>query len=150
MNFDSSITQMLNSYPDTMPQIDKLREILQQTALLGLARHKFFQHAVFYGGAALRILYGLDRYSENLDFSLLKPDLNFDFTPFLHGMNQELMAMGFELDVDLRKKNTDTGIWLGRLHYIGYFDLCPGIQIRYFFSVCFFFIQLSRNLCKIS
>lgn len=111
MNFDSSIKQMLNSYPDAMPQIDKLREILQQTALLGLARHQFFQHAVFYGGTALRILYGLDRYSEDLDFSLLKPDLDFDFTPFLHGMRQELLAMGFELDIDLREKNADTGIW---------------------------------------
>lgn len=111
MNFDSSIKQMLNSYPDNMPQVDKLREILQQTALLGLARHQFFQHAVFYGGTALRILYGLDRYSEDLDFSLLKPDPDFDFTPFLHGMQQELLAMGFELDVDLREKNTETGIW---------------------------------------
>ena len=95
MNFDSNIKQMLNNYPDDMPQIDKLREILQQTALLGLARHHFFQHAVFYGGTALRILYGLDRYSEDLDFSLLKPDPNFDFTPFLHGMHQELMSNGF-------------------------------------------------------
>lgn len=111
MNFDSSIIQMLDSYPDAMPQIDKLREILQQAALLGLARHQFFQHAIFYGGTALRILYGLDRYSEDLDFSLLKPDPNFNFTPFLHGMHQELTGMGFELDVDLRKKNVDTGIW---------------------------------------
>lgn len=111
MNFDSSIKQMLSSYPDTMPQIDKLREILQQTALLGLARHQFFQHAAFYGGTALRILYGLDRYSEDLDFSLLEPNPNFDFNPFLHGMHQELLAMGFELDVDLRQKNADTGSW---------------------------------------
>jgi predicted nucleotidyltransferase component of viral defense system len=83
---------------------------LQQTALLGLARHQFFQHAVFYGGTALRILYGLDRYSEDLDFSLLKPNLDFDFTPFLYGMQQELLAMGFDLSIDLREKNEDTGI----------------------------------------
>jgi hypothetical protein len=94
-----------------MPQIDKLREVLQQTALLGLARHQFFQHAAFYGGTALRILYGLDRYSEDLDFSLLKPNPDFNFTPFLYGMHQELMSMGFELDVDFRKKNAETGIW---------------------------------------
>lgn len=94
-----------------MPQIDKLREVLQQTALLGLARHQFFEHAIFYGGTALRILYGLDRYSEDLDFSLLKPNPNFDFTPFLYGMQQELLAMGFKMDIDVRKKNADTGIW---------------------------------------
>lgn len=111
MNFDSSIKQMLNNYPDTMPQVDKLREILQQTALLGLARHQFFQHAVFYGGTALRILHGLDRYSEDLDFSLLKPDPNFDFRPFIQGMHQELMGMGFQLEIDARAKNVESGIW---------------------------------------
>ncbi len=78
MNFDLSIKQMLDNYPDKTPQIDKLREILQQTALLGLARNQFFEHALFYGGTALRILYGLDRYSEDLDFSLIKPDPKFN------------------------------------------------------------------------
>lgn len=111
MNFDSSIKKMLESYTDNIPLTDKVREILQQTALLGLARHHFFEHAAFYGGTALRILYGLDRYSEDLDFSLLKPNPNFDFSPFLEGMNRELKAMGFDLDVTIRNKNVDTGIW---------------------------------------
>lgn len=111
MNLDLSIKQMLANYPDKMPQTDKLREILQQAALLGLARHHFFEHAVFYGGTALRILYGLDRYSEDLDFSLLKQDENFNFTPFLEGMHRELESMGFELNVTVREKNSDTGIW---------------------------------------
>lgn len=111
MNLDLSIKQMLENYKDNTPQMDKLREILQQTALLGLARHHFFEHAVFYGGTALRILYGLDRYSEDLDFSLLNPDQNFNFKPFLEGMHQELAGMGFQLDVTVREKNTDTGIW---------------------------------------
>lgn len=111
MNFDSSIIKMLENYPDRTPQIDKLREILQQTALLGLSRHKFFEHAIFYGETALRILYGLDRYSEDLDFSLIKPSPHFDFTPFLKGMHTELKAMGFELDVSVRERNLDSGIW---------------------------------------
>lgn len=111
MNLDSSIKQMLESYSDKTPPIDRLREILQQTALLGLFRHQFFEHAVFYGGTALRILYGLDRYSEDLDFSLLKPNPDFNFAPFLEGMHRELEAMGFDLDVIVRKKNSETGIW---------------------------------------
>lgn len=111
MNVDDSIQQMIKSFPDQMPEIDKLREVLQQTALLGLARHQFFEHAVFYEGTALRILHGLDRYSEDLDFSLIRSDPEFDFSPFLHGMNRELQAMGFDLDVSVRKKNADTGIW---------------------------------------
>ncbi len=111
MNFDSSIKKMLEKYDDHVPMVDKVREILQQTALLGLARHQFFEHAVFYGGTALRILYGLDRYSEDLDFSLMQPNSDFDFNPFIKGMHRELKAMGFELDLTLRKKNDDSGIW---------------------------------------
>lgn len=111
MSFDAPIKQMLDSYADKTPSVDKLREILQQTALLGLARHHFFEHAVFYGGTALRILYGLDRYSEDLDFSLLSPKPDFNFVPFLDGMHRELKGVGFELDIETRTKNQETGIW---------------------------------------
>lgn len=50
--------------------VNALREILQDISLLGLWRAKFFEHAAFYGGTSLRVLHGLDRYSEDLDFSL--------------------------------------------------------------------------------
>lgn len=111
MKLDLSIKKMLESYSDDVSQVDKLREILQQTALLGLARHHFFEHAIFYGGTALRILYGLDRYSEDLDFSLMKPHSDFNFRPFLEGMRLELEAMGFQLHVTVREKNQESGIW---------------------------------------
>lgn len=61
-----------------------LREIMQEIALLGLWRSKFFESAAFYGGTALRVLYGLDRFSEDLDFSLLKPPGQFDIAKYLH------------------------------------------------------------------
>lgn len=111
MSFDSAILKMMEGYHDNLPAADKLREVLQQTALLGLARHQFFEHAVFFGGTALRILYGLDRYSEDLDFSLINRNKEFDFAPFLEGMKSELQSMGFDLDVSSRKKNIDTGVW---------------------------------------
>ncbi|WDN90521.1 hypothetical protein BuS5_03492 [Desulfosarcina sp. BuS5] len=60
-----------------------LKEIIQEIALLGLWRSKFFEKAAFYGGSALRILYGLDRFSEVLDFSLLKKDEDFSLTKVL-------------------------------------------------------------------
>ena len=47
-----------------------LKEILQEIILCGLSKGGFFNHAAFYGGTALRIFYGLDRFSEDLDFSL--------------------------------------------------------------------------------
>ena len=50
--------------------INAVREIMQELALQGLWRGKFFEKAAFYGGTALRILYGLPRSSEDLDFSL--------------------------------------------------------------------------------
>lgn len=111
MTFDPLIKQFLQNYKDQASPLDKMREILQQVALLGLYRHHFFEHAAFYGGTALRILYGLDRYSEDLDFSLIKSNAHFDFTPFLEGMHRELEAMGFDLDVKVKDKNTETGIW---------------------------------------
>lgn len=57
--------------------VNALREILQEIALVGLWRSKFFDKAAFYGGTALRVLYGLDRFSEDLDFSLLAPNNDF-------------------------------------------------------------------------
>lgn len=88
----------------------KIREILQQTALLGLERAGFFEKAAFYGGTALRILYGLDRFSEDLDFTLLKPNSQFDFLPFLEGMRKELASFGFEMEVTKKSKNVETSV----------------------------------------
>jgi predicted nucleotidyltransferase component of viral defense system len=58
-----AIRSMLNRYDcETRDNYaGALREILQELALLGLWRGKFFEHAAFYGGTALRVLYGLDR-----------------------------------------------------------------------------------------
>ncbi len=79
-----------------------LKEIIQEIALLGLWRAKFFESAAFYGGTALRILYGLDRFSEDLDFSLLTPDTHFDFNPYNDAIKAELA--GFNIDVQVNKK----------------------------------------------
>ncbi len=110
MILDSSITKMLESYPDNMPAVDKIREILQQTALLGLARHQFFEHAVFYGGTPLRILYGLDRYSEDLDFSLLTPNPSFNLHPYLTAIQNELMISGLNTKVEQKIKHPDAKV----------------------------------------
>jgi predicted nucleotidyltransferase component of viral defense system len=99
-----AIQDMISKYRETsLKQKDILREILQQSALLGLSRLQFFEHAAFYGGTALRILYGLDRFSEDLDFSLLKPNPDFNFQPFLEGLEREMEALGFHVDVTAKK-----------------------------------------------
>lgn len=67
------IKEWLESYHPTNKEEakDALREIMQEITLAGLNRAGFFEKAAFYGGSALRIFYGLDRFSEDLDFSLL-------------------------------------------------------------------------------
>jgi len=81
-----------------------LREIMQEIALLGLWRSKFFENAAFYGGTAMRVLYGLDRFSEDLDFSLIKPIPGFDIAKYLAALQKELEAFGFDVRVEQRKK----------------------------------------------
>lgn len=87
-----------------------LREIMQSVALLGLWRAKFFNEAAFYGGTALRILYGLNRFSEDLDFSLLKTDTGFDFSRFKNALENECKAFGFDVRFETRPKTTITAI----------------------------------------
>lgn len=77
-----------------------LREILQELALLGLWRAKFFERAAFYGGTALRLLHGLDRFSEDLDFSLLAPSERFDLSKYDQALMAEMASFGFKVTVD--------------------------------------------------
>jgi predicted nucleotidyltransferase component of viral defense system len=87
-----------------------LREILQEIALLGLWRSKFFEKAAFYGGSALRILYGLDRFSEDLDFSLLSPVKVFDLSRYTAALQKELSAFGFDVRVEQRNKTVRSAV----------------------------------------
>jgi len=87
-----------------------IREILQEIALLGLWRIKFFEHAAFYGGTALRILYGLERYSEDLDFSLLKPDESFSIKSFGESLIREINSFGFDVKFEYKTKTEKSQI----------------------------------------
>ncbi len=87
-----------------------LREIMQEVALAGLQRSGFFEKAAFYGGTALRIFYGLDRFSEDLDFSLLEVNPEFSLESYLNGMVTEFKALGMEVSVKEKKKTAETNI----------------------------------------
>jgi len=90
--------------------IQALREIMQEIALAGLQRTGFFEKAAFYGGTALRIFHGLERYSEDLAFSLLAADENFSLEPFLKGIARECAALGLEVTVNAKEKTNKTNI----------------------------------------
>src|ERR1700732_550587 len=109
---NNAIMQMLERYECRSLQEHEqaLREILQEIALVGLWRGKFFEHAAFYGGTALRILYGLDRFSEDLDFTLFKTDPEFQWTPYAKSIVDELHAYGFEVELLEKKKSVDSAI----------------------------------------
>lgn len=87
-----------------------LNEIVQEIALLGLYRGGFFAKAAFYGGTALRIFYGLDRFSEDLDFSLLKSDKTFDLSSFTQIVQDELGAYGLAMTVQEKIKKNDSPV----------------------------------------
>lgn len=97
---NEAIESMLSQYKPGTPgeSVQALREILQSIVLLGLWRAKIFENTAFYGGTALRILYGLDRFSEDLDFSLLQPDKQFNLSPWHSAIVKELAAFGFEAE----------------------------------------------------
>ena len=97
-----AITRMLSKYEcrGLNDYINALREILQEVALLGLWRGKFFEKAAFYGGTALRVLYGLDRFSEDMDFSLLEPLDSFDITGYTLFLQRETSGFGFDVRVE--------------------------------------------------
>lgn len=87
-----------------------LKEVIQEIALLGLYRADFFSKAAFYGGSALRIFYGLERFSEDLDFSLIEQDTGFDIDFYCKFIKDELGAYGFEMEVEKKIKNIDSNI----------------------------------------
>ena len=106
------IEQMLSKYEikNTTDEINELKEIIQEIVLSGLSRGNFFNDVAFYGGTALRIFYNLDRFSEDLDFSLIKPNKDFDLSKYFNYIEKELNAYGINLEINTKVKNIDSNI----------------------------------------
>lgn len=108
----SVLEQMLNRYPlvSSEQHEQALREVMQEIALAGLNRAGFFAKAAFYGGTCLRIFYGLPRFSEDLDFSLLQTDASFSLQPYFQAIITEFKALGMEVDITVKQKTADSQI----------------------------------------
>jgi predicted nucleotidyltransferase component of viral defense system len=76
-----------------------LKEIIQEIALYGLWRTGFFELAAFQGGTSLRILYGMTRFSEDLDFILKTPNPAFEWSAYLSGMRTCFAEFGIKSEV---------------------------------------------------
>lgn len=106
------LSQMLEKYSISTLSDEKnaLKEVVQEVALCGLFRAGFFNTAAFYGGTALRIFYGLDRFSEDLDFSLLKPSNDFELSKYLSILESEIRAVGLNFRAEEKIKTNDSFI----------------------------------------
>ncbi|HQW78181.1 MAG TPA: nucleotidyl transferase AbiEii/AbiGii toxin family protein [Chitinophagales bacterium] len=90
--------------------LSALREIMQEIALAGLSRTDFFENAAFYGGTALRIFYGLDRFSDDLDFSLLEKNPDFSLETYFAAIVTEFEAIGMKVNIKEKDKRIKTSI----------------------------------------
>lgn len=90
--------------------MNAVKETFQEIALLSLYRAGFFEKACFYGGTALRLLYGLDRFSEDLDFSLMQNDEKYDVERYFPKIIKEFIAFGANVAVLKKIKLSDSGI----------------------------------------
>ena len=106
------LQKMLEKYEinNEQDEINAMKEIIQEIVLSGLSRGLFFDEVAFYGGTALRIFYGLDRFSEDLDFALIKPNTNFDLSKYFVFIENEVKSYGLNLVVNKKEKEKDSNI----------------------------------------
>ena len=104
--------QMIENYnPKTLEEKKNvIKEVLQEVVLAGLSKTDFFNHAAFYGGSALRIFYGINRFSEDLDFSLLVCNELFDLENYLKPVSEIINSIGLDFEVSKKEKTTKSNI----------------------------------------
>ncbi|MCI2082943.1 MAG: nucleotidyl transferase AbiEii/AbiGii toxin family protein [Bacteroidales bacterium] len=103
---------MLSAYDMSTEQARRnaVFEVNQQIILSGLCRGGFFDTAAFYGGTCLRIFHGLDRFSEDMDFSLLSPDDGYEFERFFPAVVNEFALVGREVEIRKKEKNNSCNV----------------------------------------
>ena len=106
------LSEMLNQYhaDDLTDQKNAVKEIMQEIVLCGLSRAGFFRKAAFYGGTALRIFYGLDRFSEDLDFSLMTPEPTFELSAYFPTLRKEVASYGLNVEISEKEKTIASAI----------------------------------------
>jgi predicted nucleotidyltransferase component of viral defense system len=108
----SVFDQMLSRYEirTNDDRINAHHEVMQQITLAGLYRGGFFDKAAFYGGTCLRIFYGMERFSEDMDFSLLQTDENFNLEYYFGTIINEFKALGRDVIINKKQKKNQTNI----------------------------------------
>jgi len=109
-NTGASVGERTAPAATTTAVANALRETMQQVALAGLWRGGFFNKAAFYGGTCLRIFHGSDRFSEDMDFSLLAPDNSFSLENYFDAVVAEFKMLGRDVTIAKKTKTQTTNI----------------------------------------
>lgn len=106
------LEQMVESYQpkNNEEKRNVVKEVMQEITLCALSKTGFFDVAAFYGGTALRIFYGLDRFSEDLDFSLMTKNQDFDLSTYVPTLKLLVQSFGLNVDVEIKHKTLDSAI----------------------------------------
>lgn len=105
---DDIFNQMLSSY-EINTDTDKRNatfEVMQQIILAGLQQGGFFDKAAFYGGTCLRIFHGLQRFSEDMDFSLVRKDEKFNIEDYFEPIIKVFESIGRNVVITKKDKRT--------------------------------------------
>lgn len=129
--------QMLSRYEilTTDDERNAKHEVMQQIALAGLYRSQFFDKAAFYGGTCLRIFHDLQRFSEDMDFSLLEKDEEFSIEDYFDSIENEFNALGRKVAIYKKEKQGQSQVESAFLkdntdNYIVEFQTEPSIKIK--------------------
>lgn len=86
-------------------KLNRIREFLQLTTLKIFCDRGYFRQLAFVGGTALRVLYDLRRFSEDLDFSVVKKK-SYDFTDLAVSLGKELKLHGLSVEMKVKEDRT--------------------------------------------
>ena len=105
---NSVFDRMMSQYPQKTAgdRRNATYEVMQQVVLAGLYRGGFFEHAAFYGGTCLRLFHGVERYSEDMDFSLLKKNENFSLERFFPAIIDECRLLGRNVEITRKDRRS--------------------------------------------
>ena len=100
--------KMLSAYDQSTDTARRnaVYEVSQQIVLAGLADGGFFDKAAFYGGTCLRIFHGLNRFSEDMDFTLLKEDNSFHFEHYFQPIIDQFALVGRKVEIKKKEKKS--------------------------------------------
>lgn len=106
------LEQMIEGYhpKNNEEKRNVIKEVMQEIVLCGLSKAGFFDESAFYGGTALRIFYGLDRFSEDLDFSLLVKNKDFNIEKYFPILKDTVQSFGLNINFELKNKTNDSNI----------------------------------------